>query len=231
MNLEPTAGIYMIRRSRSEECYVGQSARIETRFCEHKSLLRCGKHTAKHMQHVFDKHGLDAFEFIILETGFDPRDRMAMTEAEQAWIDLVRPSYNVLSAAGREGPWHSPETCEKIRRTKLGSTHTPETKAKMSAAKMGNKNRAGHKPPHAGKKMPPEFGAKISAAKKGKPSPLLGRTLPPEVRAKISASKRGVPVSEAFKRNLSAARLGVPWSQARRDAYNRSKMAAAGEGD
>ena len=49
--------------------------------------------------------------------------------AEQYFLDLLKPEYNILLTAG------SP----------LGYKHNDETKAKMSASKIGNKNATGGK--------------------------------------------------------------------------------------
>lgn len=78
----------------------------------------------------------------------------------------------------------------------LGKHPSMETRAKISEALKGkNKGKA---PWSAGKKMPPEFGAKISASLKGHP-------ISPETRVKIAAAARNRIVSEETRRRMGIA--------------------------
>ena len=84
-----------------------------------------------------------------------------------------------------------------------GFTHTPEACAKMSIAGAGRPKSAEHK-------------RKIGEAHKGKhPSA--------KTRARMSASAKKKRLSPEHKAKIGLASKGKPWSQSRRDAYNKSK--------
>jgi len=65
-----------------------------------------------------------------------------------------------------------------------GSHHTDETRAKLAALR-------GEKHPFYGRKLSPETRAKISEAKRGKPSGMLGKHCSEEHKSKIGAAQRG----------------------------------------
>ena len=86
------------------------------------------------------------------------------------------------------GKHHTAKTKATIVSKLKGKKRKPfsaEHKAKISA---NHADVSGEKNPNYGKPRPPETRAKISAANKGKPSPLKGKKRPPEVVAKIKAT-------------------------------------------
>mgnify|MGYP003111675838 CR=1 FL=1 len=64
------AGIYQIINKHNERVYIGCSTATQRRFRSHKSQLRKNKHANKHLQEDYNKYGLDAFEFKVVE-GYD----------------------------------------------------------------------------------------------------------------------------------------------------------------
>lgn len=88
----------------------------------------------------------------------------------------------------------------KKQKRKTGYKFSEEGRRNCSLAQLGNKKAAGRKQSQleidtrvaANKLRADEIGLKISAALKGRPSPLRGRTIPDEVKVKmkISAKKR-----------------------------------------
>jgi group I intron endonuclease len=76
-----------------------------------------------------------------------------------------------LARTGTKRPQHEKD---KIAATLKGRVFSEEHRAKLSAALMGNI------PAHKGQKRPQEVGARISAAKKGRPNGLLGKKLTEE---------------------------------------------------
>lgn len=60
-----TIGIYALYWENIDKIYIGLSQNIETRFREHKTLMRNSKHTNYLIQQAFSKHGLP--KFYILE--------------------------------------------------------------------------------------------------------------------------------------------------------------------
>lgn len=109
-----------------------------------------------------------------------------------------------------KGRPRSPEHCEHIRLSKLGTTASEEARAKMSAARKGVP-----KPPRSAEwraKMSeiaqnrvftPETRAKMSAARRGRSMPPCS----PEQRAKLSEAARGRKHSLETRARMSASHL------------------------
>lgn len=64
---KPKAGVYMIKCVSSNMAYIGQSTDIQTRVSTHLRELQRGKHNLDLMQNHFDRFGLKAFRFRVLE--------------------------------------------------------------------------------------------------------------------------------------------------------------------
>jgi len=124
--------------------YVGSSVSIRQRLNKHKNLLSKEKHPNEHLQRAFNLHGVDQFEFGILEE-CETEERLVR---EQWWIDHLESEdethgYNLiptresqlygdaLSVHQRKG-WaaHSKEE----RRQIAGHLLDPEMKKKAQAA-------------------------------------------------------------------------------------------------
>tara|TARA_E500000305_G_C3921224_1_gene188194 strand:- start:25 stop:711 length:687 start_codon:yes stop_codon:yes gene_type:complete len=61
------AGIYKLTNKKNGMIYIGQSVSTSARWNQHKSRLRLGNHGNPKIQEDYDKYGLDAFEFKVLE--------------------------------------------------------------------------------------------------------------------------------------------------------------------
>lgn len=232
------SGIYAIQRIGSQDCYIGQSTDIEHRWHVHRSRLRHGKYKPRHIQNVYDKHGPSIFEYVILEE-VEPRPGFIdlLVEREQAWIERLRPAYNVRPAG----------------KSNLGMRHTADSRKKMSASRLGNRNTLGYKQSaetkaaqsarQMGRKRGPmsdEQRAKISASLRGKKQTeaqraataarMRGMKLSADWRANISKGQMGVkrgPISEEHREAISMALSGRkrgPMSPATRDAISRAKL-------
>jgi group I intron endonuclease len=92
-NLSRTPGIYLLENTVNGKKYVGSSSNIYNRCRSHKSSLRNNKHHNTHLQASFNKHGIDNFEFHVIEEC----EQGNKIEREQYWIDLVEPEYNIYS--------------------------------------------------------------------------------------------------------------------------------------
>lgn len=201
---QKTCGIYIILRTGTDECYIGQSTDITCRLRDHLGRLRRGVHRSPRMQNVFNKYGEGAFTLSILSSGFDPCEKTALTIAEQQAMDAHNCCYNACSAAAsRAGAKTSEQARANIKEAKRKYFSDPSYKAIFSAAQKKrfsdpeqrakmSEIRVGRPSPWKGRTPSPETRAKMSAAKKGKPSSFKGKTHSAESKAKASASKKGM---------------------------------------
>jgi group I intron endonuclease len=154
------SGIYQIRNQIDGTVYIGSACNLEVRWKAHQRSLRRNYHPNIHLTRAWRRDGHQAFVFEVLELVVDLTELIA---AEQRWIDAALKRYNIAPKAGSSlGRAVSAETRLRISRANKGKTlgrvTSEETKEKL---RVINKNR----PP-----MPQAQRAKISAARKGKPS-------------------------------------------------------------
>lgn len=108
----PTCGIYAIVHVSSSRRYGGSSIEIEKRLYHHLIQLRVGTHSSPYLQNLWNKHGEQEFQFLLLEIC----DAGVLAQREQFFMDETVELLNVQPAA----------------RTALGYRHTIETKKKQS---------------------------------------------------------------------------------------------------
>jgi hypothetical protein len=126
-------------------------------------------------------------------------DRLEVEFIARARIEGIRLVNQSDGGGGRAGFKLSAETKEKLRVANTGKPHgphTPEWKAHMAQVMAGRQTNT---PEHMarlaeakrGKPRSEETKARISAAKKGTPSPKKGIPMSEEQKAKVSASRKG----------------------------------------
>lgn len=176
-----TSGIYLIRHRESGKCYVGSSVNCESRFYQHKSLLRLGRHRNPILQAAWNKYGPDAFDFELLESV--PVE--TLIAREQWHMDQRQPNvFNVGTAVDcpvrgqrrKASPSHHAALIVANRK-RVGWRHTDTVKAILSAANKGRKRSQEHRDA-------------IRRAQMGN-THRLGKTLPPEIVARIAAKNTG----------------------------------------
>lgn len=118
--MDKKSGVYIIKNKINKKIYIGSSANILERWCQHKCKLNKESHGNKHLQRAWVKYGKDEFEFIVLELTDKP-SKESLLELEQKYLDIYTPFcrdivYNILETAF----------------SSLGSAHTKETKKKLS---------------------------------------------------------------------------------------------------
>ena len=184
------SGIYRIKNIITGDCYVGSSINIERRWTQHRRDLKANRHDNRFMQASYNKFGVDAFVYNVLDYCEN------ILEREQMFIDTGAFSYNIckIAAAPMSGRIQSNETKAKISKANKGFRHSDETKAQMSAAAKGHSR-------NEGRIASEETKCKISAARKG-------LKLSDETKAKISAVHKGRKVSDETKAKISAAKKG-----------------------
>jgi hypothetical protein len=147
-NIYNVTGIYLIHNNISNKSYVGSAVNIYKRIfgkssISHLRSLSEGRHHNAHLQSAYNKHGVSAFTFSVLEVC----SKEELIEREQFFLDtlllakdkkeFVNKAYNICPVAG------SP----------LGRPTSTTTKIKMSQSQIGTKNsmygRTGNKHPRS----------------------------------------------------------------------------------
>lgn len=83
-------GIYKITNKITNKVYIGSSrSSIKHRWLVHKSLLNRNKHHSRYLQNSFNKHGIKAFKFEIIEE-INSTDKTYYYKREQFWIDSYK---------------------------------------------------------------------------------------------------------------------------------------------
>lgn len=109
-------GVYEWFNRTTSKSYIGSSVNIQQRRDSHLQALRSNRHSNRHLQAAFNKHGETSFEFrIVQET-----TKAELLQVEQFWIDFYNATnpkvgYNILPIAGRtSGVLRTAETKTKI---------------------------------------------------------------------------------------------------------------------
>jgi len=139
-------GVYKITNIINNKIYVGSSWKcIIKRWRCHKSNLKKNKHTNKHLQRSWNKHGEENFKFEVLEYC----EPLKCMEIEQYYIDTLNPEFNICKRVeGRIGCKLSKEQIERLRVINTGrpawnkgKPFPKETRKRMSESrKLGLKN-------------------------------------------------------------------------------------------
>ena len=64
--MNSNCGVYCIRCKANNKAYIGSSVDIKSRWIQHKSVLKAGKHNNKQLQEDYNKYGADSFLYSIL---------------------------------------------------------------------------------------------------------------------------------------------------------------------
>lgn len=92
------SGIYQILNLVNKKFYIGCSINLKKRLERHKSELKCNKHSNKHLQRAWNKHGSSKFKFIILEQ-FDYISIEDLLNVEKCYIiktNCIKFGYNQM---------------------------------------------------------------------------------------------------------------------------------------
>jgi len=235
---DKVSGIYLLRNTVNEKCYVGQSVDIHKRWRQHKSSAASGCNFK--FSNAIRKYGPEAFELVVLEEcSYETFD-----EREAYWMDHYSArenGYNQMPAGQRgrvcddamretiasklRGRKLPPEVIEKIRIANIGKLHTEETKEKISLA---NKGRA----------ISPEVAEKLSLLGKQRWENLSkedrqayaekrsGWKQPDYVKEATRKRFLGKPKSEETKQKIREARLNV---SPEKDALRLSRIREANQ--
>ena len=107
------SGIYQIRNLVNGNRYIGSASHFGRRWSTHRKALNESRHHSVPLQRAWDKYGVEAFEFAVVER---IPDKHLLIQAEQAWIDATNPEYNVAKVAGSSlGIRRSEHTKSRLR--------------------------------------------------------------------------------------------------------------------
>ena len=85
------SGVYIIENIRTNDCYIGSSANMPMRWIQHRADLQRGAHSSSSLQEAWNRDGIDAFTWVVLE--YIP-DVTMLESVEQHYIDSRQPAYN-----------------------------------------------------------------------------------------------------------------------------------------
>lgn len=135
-----SSGIYAIRNKVNGKRYIGSSTNLRKRRERHMRELAAGTHSNRKLQNAVAKHGIEAFEFIVLEVVVG--DELLLGR-EQYWIEETRATeigYNLRCfATSNLGMTHDLVVRARIAESLSRYLQQPEVKAKMSAIRTGTK--------------------------------------------------------------------------------------------
>lgn len=128
-----SSGIYKIILNNKD--YIGSAKDIKDRIRRHLDDLNKNKHSNKRLQHAFNKHGIEFFNYVVLEEVCIAD----LIKKEQQYLDGCKPYYNICTTAGSSlGRRHSEETIKHFSETRkgkqpsLGRKLSDESKSKIS---------------------------------------------------------------------------------------------------
>jgi hypothetical protein len=124
-------GLYMIRCTKNDWRYYGESGNVSGRLASHRSLLNRNIHPNFVLQYDYNKYGSDFFDSIVLFMGEKWEQTTLRRGKETELIVLDRAfCYNIISISSRPGETNP----------FWGRVHTPETKKKISEALKNKPN-------------------------------------------------------------------------------------------
>jgi hypothetical protein len=122
----------------------------------------------------------------------------------------LRRQYSESMSGDNNPNRRNPEIQKEAAKKRIGQKRTEATKLNMSKAQKGRtfSEETKIKMSEAAKNRPPisdETRQKLSQKSRGRTGPWAGKTMPDEVRAKMSAAKLGRKMSEEAKEKIKAA--------------------------
>lgn len=143
------SGVYKITNKVNGKFYIGSSKHIDRRWWEHKNDLIKNTHCNPKLQHAWNYHGKDAFEFSILETV----DENLLLDREDFYLNTFKPymrdiGYNITAvASGNDTFTHNPnkelirDNLSKInlgnKNPMFGKSHSESTKLLQKKKSVG----------------------------------------------------------------------------------------------
>ena len=96
--MQKISGIYKITNTATKDFYIGSSKDVKQRWRNHKKPSVWNRYKNSPMYQDMQKYGVDKFEMQILAE-VEPD---SLKEAEQKFIETLKPTYNQMNAKGRD---------------------------------------------------------------------------------------------------------------------------------
>lgn len=141
-------GIYKIINVVNNKFYIGSAVNFSRRKARHFSELRNNKHNNRWLQASWNKHGEQAFIFVIVE---EVADKFSLLDAENKWLkDHVGKDYcynigvdataPMLGFSGEKSPtWGRKRTTRELTAQNwAGKRHSEESKQKIKTSLKGH---------------------------------------------------------------------------------------------
>jgi group I intron endonuclease len=183
------SGIYHIKNTVSNGIYFGRSVDVKDRLIHHKQHLKRNVHVNKRLQHSWNKHGEQAFEFkMIWEETPDKLEELEGFILETVWGNERLFNHHKLSAGGflpnnKLGCFpRSEETKKKISVAFKGREFSEQHRQKIAIGKTGlkasdeTKKKMSDK--RSGKARPQSWHDKMAEYRENNPNPMQGKISP-----------------------------------------------------
>ncbi len=90
-------GIYRIRNIANGKCFLGASRNLAARISRHRFELGVGSESIAGLQHDWNEHGAEAFEFAVVDVLEPPKDdplydpKGDLLALEAVWLEQEKP--------------------------------------------------------------------------------------------------------------------------------------------
>ena len=183
------SGIYHIKNTVSNGIYFGRSVDVADRLSHHKHQLKRGVHVNKRLQHSWNKHGEQSFEFkMIWEETPDKLEELEGFILETVWGNERLFNHHKLSAGGflpnnKLGCFpRSEETKKKLSVAFKGREFSEQHKQNIAVGKTGLKANDETKKKMSdkriGKARPQSWHDKMAEYRENNPNPMQGKISP-----------------------------------------------------
>lgn len=185
--------IYKILNVVDGKFYVGSTGNFEGRSRGHRKMLRKGRHHSPYLQAAWNKHGEEAFVFVVVEKVAELSELQA---AEDRWLqEHVGKPHCYNTALFSQAPWRG---IPKEKHPSFGVPKSEEHRQQISASLKEYYAADPLNHPRTGKRHTPEAIAKIQASLAKSRVGKFERTA--ETRKRMSEALKGNSCAKGYRR-------------------------------
>lgn len=120
MKILARPGVYALVNTKTSKVYIGSTHNLAWRWSKHKSDFKLDRQNNRSLKEDYKIHGLDSFEFVVLEVVED----VDVREIEQMYMDFCSDSlYNVSSSAWKRIAKMPKDAVDKMGIRKLNNKY------------------------------------------------------------------------------------------------------------